>query len=46
MLCGYLPNTYLTVRKACVPLVLLLGDGGQGHVKIGFAGSWWPETEG
>lgn len=29
----------------CVLLVPHLGDGGQGHVEISFAGSWWPETE-
>lgn len=45
LLCVYLPNTYLIVREACVLLVPHLGDGGQGHVEIGFAGSWWPETE-
>lgn len=29
----------------CVLLVPHLGGGGQGHVEISFAGSWWPETE-
>lgn len=46
ILCGYLPNMYLIIREACVSLVPLLGDGRQGYMETGFAGGWWPETEG